>query len=616
MLKLEIKYIQQLKIMLSSLINLNLFSVSSLYNRKSKRIDDTVHKAAQNDNDVIVSEDSIEEIDFTTFMHKIRKNKVDDVYMRSPWEHDSTLSYSATDHGVMVYGKTNAFMTDGILHEMIDHGVRIHIESTTSFLSSSVVTIIMFSFFYALFVRMLTGKLNPFEREEFKFDSSEDEKSDNGEIHFADIAGIDEVIDEVTEYVDFLKSPLKYEAAGAEIPAGCLLHGAPGTGKTMLARAIATEAGVPFLQCSASEFVELFVGMGASRVRTMFKNAREKSPCIIFIDEIDAIGKQRSSGLNGTGANDEREQTLNQILTEMDGFSRNEGIVVMAATNRIDTLDQALVRPGRFDRKIFVPLPNVAARKTILEVYMKSKMFENDVDIAEVAAKTPGSAGAELKNIMNEAAISAARDDRLTISKGDLDYAVEKVNVGLPRKITYTLEERRRVAVHEIGHALISILLGDFDRVDKVSILPIGEAGGITTFIPEESNLGLYTYDYLINKIHVALGGHACEDLIFGSEHISTGASSDFRQVTSIATSLVNDLGYSSKIGKLSIDTDTISDKMKYDVEKEVHDLVKKCYSRAYKMLEKNKEAIHELCESLIEKETLSGEELRTVMES
>ena len=243
-------------------------------------------------------------------------------------------------------------------------------------------------------------------------------------------------------------------------------------------------------------------------------------------------------------------------------------------------------------------------------------MFENDVDIAEVAAKTPGSAGAELKNIMNEAAISAARDDRLTISKGDLDYAVEKVNVGLPRKITYTLEERRRVAVHEIGHALISILLGDFDRVDKVSILPIGEAGGITTFIPEESNLGLYTYDYLINKIHVALGGHACEDLIFGSEHISTGASSDFRQVTSIATSLVNDLGYSSKIGKLSIDTDTISDKMKYDVEKEVHDLVKKCYSRVYKMLEKNKEAIHELCESLIEKETLSGEELRTVMES
>ena len=596
--------------MLSSLIHFNVFPVSSSFNRTSKRVESR-HRAAKNDNDAMASsEESIERIDFTTFMHRIRKNKVDDVYIKSQWEHDSTLSYSATDHGVLVHGETNAFMTDGILHEMIDHGVRVHVENTASFLSSSVVTIIMFSFFYAFFVKMLTGRLNPFQREEFKFEN-EDDTSDYGEISFEDIAGIDEVIEEVTEYVDFLKSPLKYEAVGAQIPAGCLLHGAPGTGKTMIAKAIATEAGVPFLQCSASEFVELYVGMGASRVRTMFKNARERSPCIMFIDEIDAIGKQRSSNLNG---NDEREQTLNQILTEMDGFGRNEGIVVMAATNRIDALDQALVRPGRFDRKIFVPLPNVAARKTILEVYMKSRMFEEDVDISEVAAKTPGSAGAELKNIMNEAAISAARDNRLSISKDDLDYAIEKVNVGLPRKITYTLEERKRVAVHEIGHALISILLDDFDRVDKVSILPIGEAGGITTFIPEESNLGLYTYDYLINKIHVALGGHACEHLIFGSEHISTGASSDFRQVTSIATGLVNDFGYSSKIGKLSIDTETISDKMKYDVEKEVHNLVKKCYSRVYKILENNKEKIDELCESLIEKETLSGKELRQAM--
>jgi cell division protease FtsH len=233
------------------------------------------------------------------------------------------------------------------------------------------------------------------------------------------------------------------------------------------------------------------------------------------------------------------------------------------------------------------------------------------VNIGDVAAKTPGSAGAELKNIMNEAAISAARDDRVSISKADLDYAIEKVNVGLPRKITYTIEERKRVAVHEIGHALVSILLEDADSVDKVSILPIGEAGGITTFVPEETNLGLYTYDYLINKIQVALGGHACEELIFGTKYISTGASEDFRQVTSIATSLVHDLGYSSKIGKLAIDRDSISDQMKYDVEKEVYHLVKKCYSNVYNILVNHEHFIDEICDILIEKETISGKELR-----
>ena len=554
----------------------------------------------------IIDSEVVEETDFTSFVQKVRKNKIDDVYMKPAWEKDSTLSYSANENGVIIHGETNGFITEGIIHEMIDHGVLIHVENTVSMLSNSVVTIILFSFFYALFMRSLPPRI----RNEFNFEDNEESSSESNEIGFDDIAGIDEIIDEVTEYVDFLENPSKYEAAGAEIPAGCLLHGSPGTGKTMIAKAIATEAGVPFIQCSASEFVELFVGMGASRVRTLFKTAREQSPCIMFIDEIDAIGKQRSSNGNN-GSNDEREQTLNQILTEMDGFVKNEGVIVMAATNRIDTLDQALIRPGRFDRKIFVPLPNVTARKSILEVYSRSKLFDDDVNIGDVAAKTPGSAGAELKNIMNEAAISAARDDRVSISKADLDYAIEKVNVGLPRKITYTIEERKRVAVHEIGHALVSILLEDADSVDKVSILPIGEAGGITTFVPEETNLGLYTYDYLINKIQVALGGHACEELIFGTKYISTGASEDFRQVTSIATSLVHDLGYSSKIGKLAIDRESISDQMKYDVEKEVYHLVKKCYSNVYNILVNHEHFIDEICDILIEKETISGKELR-----
>tara|TARA_B100000405_G_scaffold10349_1_gene9042 strand:+ start:3198 stop:5018 length:1821 start_codon:yes stop_codon:yes gene_type:complete len=546
----------------------------------------------------------IEETDFTSFVQKVRKNKIGDVYMKPSWERDNTLYYSTEENGVTIHGETNGFMTEKIVNDMIDHGVRIHVENTTSLLSSSVVAIILLAFFYASLIRALPQRL----RNDFSFEDK-DEISESNEIRFEDIAGIDEVIDEVNEYVDFLKNPGKYDAAGAVIPAGCLLHGSPGTGKTMIAKAIATEAGVPFIQCSASEFVELFVGMGASRVRTIFKTAREKSPCIMFIDEIDAIGKQRSSNPNG-GSNDEREQTLNQILTEMDGFVKNEGVVVMAATNRIDTLDQALIRPGRFDRKVFVPLPNLCARKSIIEIYTKSKLLDDDVNIADIAAKTPGSAGAELKNIVNEAAISAARDDRVYISKADIDYAIEKVNVGLPRKITYTIEEKKRVAVHEIGHALVSILLEAADTVDKVSILPIGEAGGITTFIPGESNLGLYTYDYLINKIKVALGGHACEHLVFGSERISTGASADFRQVTSIATSLVNDLGYSSKIGKLAIDRETISDQMRYDVEKEVYRLVKKCYRNVYNMLKNHKQAIDKICEILIVKETISGKEM------
>lgn len=571
-------------------------------------------------NEEIINEKEIKEIkerivknntDFTTFVKKIEHNKVKDVYIEPP---SNTLIYSEVNGGIVIYDKTNIVMTEKLMEDMIDHNVKIHVESntvdSTSNFLSMLFPLVFFSFLYVLFSRILMnnggnpmlGNNNSFEFKDIKTD-----------VTFEDIAGIDEIIYEVNEYVDFLKNPNKYKLAGANIPAGCLLYGEPGTGKTMIAKAIAREAEVPFLSCSASQFIELFVGLGASRIRKLFENARKNTPCILFIDEIDAIGKKRGNS-SIAGGNDEREQTLNQLLTEMDGFSTNDGVVVIAATNRLDSLDDALIRPGRFDRKIKVPIPNIEARRKIASVYMKDRPFSDDVDDIMIASKTIGCSGAEIKNIINEAAISSVRNQNSTIQPDDITYAVDKVSIGLSRNITYSDEQKRRIAIHELGHAFIGATMTDFDIIDKISILPIGDAGGVTTFIPDESTLNLYTFEYLINKIKVALGGHACEELFYGESKISTGAISDFQQVTNIAYSLIRDYGFSKEIGKLSINDKIISQETKYNIDKEVKIIVQKCYEEVYETLEDNKEKINSIIDVLIEKETLNENEFNDLI--
>tara|TARA_Y100000389_G_scaffold61480_2_gene57541 strand:+ start:4327 stop:6168 length:1842 start_codon:yes stop_codon:yes gene_type:complete len=569
-------------------------------------------------NEEIINEEEIKEkidknnTDFTTFVKKIEHNKVKDVYIEPP---SNTLIYSEVNGGIVIYDKTNIVMTEKLMENMIDHNVKIHIESntvdSTNNFFSMLFPLVFFSFFYVLFSRILMNNgSNPMLGNNNSFEFKEDIETD---VTFEDIAGIDEIIYEVNEYVDFLKNPNKYKLAGANIPAGCLLYGEPGTGKTMIAKAIAGEAGVPFLSCSASQFIELFVGLGASRIRKLFENARKNTPCILFIDEIDAIGKKRGNS-SIAGGNDEREQTLNQLLTEMDGFSTNDGVVVIAATNRLDSLDNALIRPGRFDRKIKVPLPNIEARRKIASVYMKDRPFSDDVDDIMIATKTIGCSGAEIKNIINEAAISSVRNQNSTIQPDDITYAVEKVSIGLSRNITYSDEQKRRIAIHELGHAFIGATMTDFDNIDKISILPIGDAGGVTTFIPDESTLNLYTFEYLINKIKVALGGHACEELFYGESKVSTGAISDFQQVTNIAYSLIRDYGFSKKIGKLSINDKIISQETKYNIDKEVKILVEKCYEEVYKTLTNNKEKINSIIDVLIEKETLNEKEFNKLI--
>ena len=550
--------------------------------------------------------------DFTTFVKKIEDNKVKDVYIAPP---SNTLTYSEVDGGIVIYDKTNVVLTEKLMEDMVEHDVRIHVDSNTADSTSTFLSmlfpLVFFSFLYVLFSRIsMNNGSNPMMGNNNTYEFREDIETD---VTFEDIAGIDEIIYEVNEYVDFLKNPEKYTSAGANIPAGCLLYGEPGTGKTMIAKAIAGEAGVPFLSCSASQFIEMFVGLGASRIRKLFDNARKNSPCILFIDEIDAVGKSRGNS-SIMGGNDEREQTLNQLLTEMDGFSTNDGVVVIAATNRLDSLDDALIRPGRFDRKIKVPLPNIEARRKIASVYMKDRPFSDEVDDMMIASKTIGCSGAEIKNIINEAAISSVRNESATIQPDDITYAVEKVSIGLSRNITYNDEQKRRIAIHELGHAFIGATMTDFDTIDKISILPIGDAGGVTTFIPDESELNLYTFEYLVNKIKVALGGHACEELFYGESKVSTGAVSDFQQVTNIAYSLIRDFGFSKEIGKLSINDNIISQVTKYNIDREVKILVEKCYEEVYNTLEENKEKINSIIDVLIDKESLDEKEFNKLL--
>jgi cell division protease FtsH len=441
---------------------------------------------------------------------------------------------------------------------------------------------------------------------------------------FDDVAGVDEAKEELQEVVTFLKKPERFTAVGARIPKGVLLVGPPGTGKTLLAKAIAGEAGVPFFSISGSEFVEMFVGVGASRVRDLFKKAKENAPCIIFIDEIDAVGRQRGSGIGG--GNDEREQTLNQMLTEMDGFEGNTGIIVIAATNRPDVLDSALLRPGRFDRQITVDTPDIKGRLSVLEVHARNKKLAPEIALEAIARRTPGFSGADLANLLNEAAILTARRRKDAITMLEIDDAVDRVVAGMEGTPLVDSKSKRLIGYHEIGHAIVGTLIKDHDPVQKVTLVPRGQARGLTWFMPNEEQ-GLISRSQILARICGALGGRAAEEVIFGNAEVTTGAGNDLQQVTGMARQMVTRFGMST-LGPLSLEAQQsevflgrdftarseYSEKIASQIDMQVRSIVDHCYNDTRRIIRDNRVVIDRLVDLLIEKETIDGEELRQIV--
>ena len=443
----------------------------------------------------------------------------------------------------------------------------------------------------------------------------------NTEVVFNDVAGIDEVKEEFEEVVTFLKKPQRFTSVGAKIPKGVILIGPPGTGKTLLAKAIAGEAGVPFISISGSEFVEMFVGIGASRVRDLFKTAQQNAPCIVFIDEIDAVGRQRGAGIGG--GNDEREQTLNQILTEMDGFKENTGIIVIAATNRVDVLDGALLRPGRFDRQVSINLPDVKGRLEILKVHARNKKINEDISLGLIAQRTPGFSGADLANLLNESAIITARRNKLAITMSEVNTAIDRMLAGLEGTSLTDTKNKRLIAYHEVGHAIIGTLLKYHDDVQKVTLIPRGQARGFTWFTPNEDQ-ALISRGQLVARIIGTLGGRAAEEVVFGPSEITTGASNDLQQITSLTRQMVTRFGMST-VGPISLDSDVeqvfigrgirndneLSTTVANKIDDQVKIIVKHCYDQAVNIIKQNRFLIDQLVNTLIQEETINGDDFR-----
>ncbi|MCP3670881.1 MAG: ATP-dependent zinc metalloprotease FtsH [Gammaproteobacteria bacterium] len=449
---------------------------------------------------------------------------------------------------------------------------------------------------------------------------------DQVKVTFADVAGIEEAKEEVSEMVEFLRDPGKFQKLGGKIPQGVLMVGSPGTGKTLLARAIAGEAKVPFFTISGSDFVEMFVGVGASRVRDMFEQAKKHAPCIIFIDEIDAVGRHRGAGLGG--GHDEREQTLNQLLVEMDGFEGNEGVIVIAATNRPDVLDPALLRPGRFDRQVVVPLPDIRGREQILKVHMRKVPVSDDVEPALIARGTPGFSGADLANLVNEAALFAARANKRLVDMSDMESAKDKILMGTERRsMVMSDEEKSLTAYHEAGHAIVGRLVPSHDPVYKVSIIPRGRALGVTMFLPEEDRYSM-SKERLESQISSLFGGRIAEEITFGSDQITTGASNDIKRATDIARSMVTKWGLSDKLGPLAYGEDeeevflgrsvtqhkNVSDDTAHSIDSEIRGFIDRNYERAEAILKENREKLKVMAEALIKYETIDGGQIDDIM--
>jgi len=535
---------------------------------------------------------------YTEFVQGLKKGELPEVIIKP------NQNIAVFDDAEGNYGDTRIVQNQDLWQTIAESDSNVRIDMTTPVsISDTISTFFLITFIIFIIRNFLfsggpPGMTPPFLKgPEFKIE-------ENVETRFSDVEGIDSAKDELEEIVDFLKQPERYFGSGAKIPRGALLAGKPGTGKTLLARAIAGESNVPFIQCSAANFVEMFVGVGAKRVRDLFEVARANQPCIVFIDEIDAVGKQRSAG--GMPSNDEREQTINQLLTEMDGFDNETGIVVIAATNRVDILDEALLRPGRFDRKIQVGLPSVRGRKKILGVHARDKTLAPNVDLESIAKQTTGFSGADLANLLNECAIRAVRDGDGTITQDIIENVYQRIVIGAKGDTTFSKRKKELVAYHEAGHAIVGAILTDYDTVRKVSIIPRGDTGGVTFFQPSEENAesAMYTKKYLMSQIMVALGGRAAEELIYGPDLITTGASGDYAQVYMIAREMITTYGF----GKYNFDYRNMSDEAGRLVDMEIDALVDECYAEAQEILSVHRRQLDELKNKLIEDEIVDGD--------
>jgi len=564
---------------------------------------------------------------FSEFITDVRADQVEKVKIKTR-EHTAEYRYMHTKSGPREERVSLGILSDEVNKDLIEHGVKVEYvaDDQNGLWGSILVTWIPMIFLlvvFFFFMRQLQasgGKAMSFGKARARLLSDSSNK-----VTFDDVAGIDEAKDDCEEIIAFLKDPKKFQRLGGRIPKGVLLMGSPGTGKTLLARAIAGEAGVPFFSISGSDFVEMFVGVGASRVRDLFEQGKKNAPCIIFIDEIDAVGRHRGAGLGG--GHDEREQTLNQLLVEMDGFESNDGVIIIAATNRPDVLDPAILRPGRFDRRINVPRPDMNGRLGILAVHTKKVPLSSDVDLEVMSRGTPGFSGADLENLVNEAALLAARLDKDEVSMSDFEMAKDKVLMGTERRsMVINEEEKKRTAWHEAGHTVIGHLLPHHDPVHKVSIIPRGPALGVTMSLPKEDRLG-YSKDWALDRIGMALAGRVAEEVALGE--MTTGAADDFRQATHLARSMVTEWGMSDRLGPLAYlereesylpfmpgpRRGEYSENTSRTIDEEVHRIVTEQYNRVKALVQNNMDKLEAMSKALLERETLDAEEIRAVMD-
>lgn len=566
-----------------------------------------------------------QQINYSQFIQQVNKGEISSVHIEGSVVTGYVIKGERTDKTQFF---TNAPLDDKLIETLLGKNVDVKVipEEKPSMLGSlffSLLPVLLLIAAWFYFMRMQTGGG---KGGAFSFGKSRAKllDKDANKVTFADVAGCDEAKEEVQEIVDYLKAPNRYQSLGGRVPRGILLAGSPGTGKTLLAKAIAGEAGVPFFSISGSDFVEMFVGVGASRVRDMFEQAKKNAPCIIFIDEIDAVGRQRGAGLGG--GNDEREQTLNQLLVEMDGFESNQTVIVIAATNRPDVLDPALQRPGRFDRQVVVPLPDIRGREQILKVHAKKVPLDASVDLVSLARGTPGFSGADLANLVNEAALFAGRRNKTKVDQSDFEDAKDKIYMGPERRSMVMHEdEKRATAYHESGHAIVAESLEGTDPVHKVTIMPRGRALGLTWQLPERDRISMYK-DQMLNQISILYGGRIAEDLFVG--RISTGASNDFERATQIAREMVTRYGMSEKMGAMvyaenegevflgrSITrSQHISEKTQQEVDAEVRRILDEQYAVAYKILDENRDKMETMCQALMEWETIDRDQVLEIM--
>ena len=566
-----------------------------------------------------------QELPYSQFLGEVDSGRIDSVTMKGP------VIRGTRSDGSNFSTYSPETDNNALIGQLMNNGVSIRAEEPEG---RSMLLQILISWFpfllligvWIYFMRQMQGGgggrgAMSFGKSRAKMMSDEQVK-----VTFKDVAGVEEAKQDVVELVEFLRDPSKFQRLGGTIPRGVLMVGPPGTGKTLLAKAIAGEARVPFFSISGSDFVEMFVGVGASRVRDMFAQAKKQAPCIIFIDELDAVGRQRGAGLGG--GHDEREQTLNQMLVEMDGFEGSEGIIVIAATNRPDVLDPALLRPGRFDRQVVVPLPDVRGREQILRVHMNKTPLADDVNANIIARGCPGFSGADLANLVNEAALFAARRNKRVVDQQDFEDAKDKIMMGAERKsMVMTEDEKRLTAYHEAGHAIVGLKVPEHDPVHKVTIIPRGRALGVTMFLPEEDRYS-YTRQRLNSSICGLFGGRIAEEMIFGAERVTTGAQSDIQRVTEIARNMVTKWGLSDKMGPLAYGEDegevflghqvtqhkTISDETAHSIDEEVRRIVEENYAEAKRLLQENEDVLHRMSDALMKYETIDREQIDDIM--